>query len=313
MKRASLARRVLLLVIGVIAGAGAGGCAGPAFRLGQAGAQGAILGARESDEALRQVLRQSLLRDDLLDRVAERFVQGALSGMDGPEARARAALLSRAILEELRGQGDAALMHTLKNAGKQLEETLDAVSVRALGRADAALKEILHKDLVEATQVLLRKNAETLARALAAELQGPLGESLRQTSGQLARVIVAEAATSLRAPETREAAREFLRGATREAVLGAGDGLRQGLQGSPLQAALVAGLVGLGILLLVCGGALWFFIRQYLLSARALSVIAQKINESGGEVGGLKQAIRQGAARSNVDGWLNDFLKRRGL
>jgi hypothetical protein len=310
MKRASLVLRVLLLAMGISA---AGGCAGPAFRLGRVGAQGAIQGAEDSEEALRRVLRQSLLRDDLLDRVAERFVQGALSGMDGPEVRARAALLSKALLEELRGQGDAALEHTLKQAGKQLEETLDAVSVRALGRADAALKELLHKDLVEATQVLLRKNAETLARALAAELQGTLGESLRQTSGQLARVIVAEAASSLRAPETRVAARDFLRDATREAVLGAGDGLRQGLQGSPLQTALAAGLVGLGLLLLLCAGALWFFIRQYLLSARALAVIAQKINESGAEAGALKQAIRQGAARSKVDDWLSDFLKRRGL
>ena len=170
----------------------------------------------------------------------------------------------------------------------------------------------MQKDLQETLQLLVKRNVDLMAHTLAAELDGPLGASLDQAGGKFARTVVSEAARTLKEEQTQAAAREFLRGAMREAVAGVSDGLRQELHSSPTQEALIAGTISLGVLLLALGGVLFFFVRQYFMSTKALALIAQKINEAENKTP-LKLAIHETSQRNSVEPWLSDFLKRRGL
>jgi hypothetical protein len=281
-------------------------------KLGRAGTQGAVLGLSDSRAEVRAALRDMLLQDDLLQRIAERFTRGAIGGMTEDAQKARVAALVAAMTDALKERGSDVMQAYLRTAGAELERTLEHVATDALGRMDAAVKGLINEDLTAATQRLLKANAETLARVLAAELEGALGRSLQQASGQVARTVVREAVAELRTDESRAAVRELLREATRDAVSGARQGLADELAGSRTYAALIAGLIAMGSILLLSALALGFFIRHYVQSTKALALIAQKINEVP-ESATIKEAIRSGAQKNRVDGWLSSFLRRRGL
>ncbi len=291
------------------------GCAfsdGTVRNLGRTGVQGATQGMEDSEATLRRALREVLLQGDTLKQIAARMTNGALSSLSNAEQKQYIDALATELTAILRKRGDEVLSHFLKLTGDQLEETLRRISTDSLARADATAKELLHKDLMEVSQLIVKHNTDLLAQTLSGQLEGPLGTSLEHAGGQLARAVVSEAARTLREEPTQIAAREFLRGAMREAVAGIGDGLKQELRSSPTQVALIAGTISLGVLLLALGGVLWFFVRQYLTSTKALALIAQKINETQGNQP-LKHAIQEHAQRNSVESWLSDFLKHRGL
>lgn len=299
---------LLLLVLGSCAWFSDG-----ARKLARVGTQGAVQGIADDPQRVRALVRELLLQDDTLERVAGRMADGVMGRMGEAEQKARVAALVAALMEALREHGDPTVEQLLKTAGGQLELTLDTVARQTLARADEAIKRLLQKELMETTELLIRRNADVLSQVLTEKLRGALGNELKQISGDLTQRAVSEALQAMRREENQDALRAVVRLAMREVILGMGDGLKAELRSSPTQVALTAGAVTLGLLLLLSGGALWFYVRQYRTSVKVLAIIGQKINEGGAEHQRLKRAIQEGTQRNQVEHWLSDFLKHRGL
>ncbi|MCS6915509.1 MAG: hypothetical protein RMK29_14815 [Myxococcales bacterium] len=281
--------------------------------VGRSGVRGAVMGLGDSGTELRAAIRDVLLQDDLLQRIAERFTRGALVGLSEQEQTERMRALGAALSEALKERGNEVVKVYLESAGTQLEETLGRVASDSLARIDAAVKGLISQELTTATQRLIRRNAETLAQVLAAELEGALGRSLERAGAQVARSLVRQTMSELRSADSQRTLRDLIQAVSRDAVSGLGQGLRAELEDTSTRAALTAALVSLATLLLLGVVALLVLVHQYRQSTTALAIIAQKINEASPQAPQLKEAIREGARRNHVDGWLSAFLKNRGL
>ena len=296
---------------------GQGGCS--VFRdnvreLGRSATQGVGDELPNLKGPLRKTLRDTLLSDDFLEQTTQRITSGTLRTLQselqkGELSKLIDELLSHA-LDHAGQRGSEATRQLIRDAGPELQKALSAIVLQTVATADGALRDAIQKDLTAATQLMAKSTAEALVATIVKALEGELGQQLEHTVGDLSRQLVAQAATKLRDPESREAVGEFAESAMRGAVRGTRSGINDSLP-TRLQVALISSLVVCATLLLLLTVGFFILLARYRKSTKSLTLIAQKINESDAKP--LKQSIRQSADANYVGPWLSSFLKRRGL
>ena len=263
---------------------------------------------------LQQTLREALVNSGVLEQAAQRVTERAMQTLEGELQKGELQklideLLTKA-LHTIAERGDDATRQVIQNAGPALQKELRQIVLATVATASGALKESIQKDLTAATQTLARSTAETLVATLVIALEGKLGQQLKQLVGALGQQLVADAATKLRDPASKDAVGEFAESAMKGAVRGTRSGIDEGLP-SRLQVALISGLIVCGALLVIFTTGFFIIFHRYRQSAKSLTIIAQKINEADSQ--NLKQAIQKSAHANYLGPWLSSFLKQRGL
>jgi hypothetical protein len=263
---------------------------------------------------LSATLRDTLLGNDLLEQTAQRLTSGTLHTLEselqkGELTKVVDDLVAHA-LERAAQRGGEATKQLIQGAGPELRQMLREIVLSTVATASGALKDSIQKDLTAATQLLARSTAEALVATMVRALEGELGQQLKQTVGGLGQQLVADAASKLREPASRQAVSEFTESAMKGAVRGTRDGINEGLP-NRLQVALISGLVVCATLLLVVSLGFFLLFYRYRQSTKSLAIIAQKINET--DAKSLKQQIQKSASANYLGPWLSSFLKQRGL
>jgi len=281
---------------------------------GRSAATGFAEGMPKMKEPAKELLRGMLLEGDMLkqatDQITATAVRSLTRELGDAEMQKRVDGLVEHTLRLLAEKGGDTTRTLIHTAGPELRIALRMAVTQAMAEAGAALKESLEQQLTPAAAHLARHTAEVLVDALAKALEGPLGQKLEQSAGQMGQRLISDAATALAAPASKSAVADFTDSAVRGALRGARAGVSEELPVS-VQAALYAGLVVLGSLLIfaVIGAyALW---RRYQQSSLSLAIIAEKINQQDAKE--LKRAIQRSATDNHVGPWLSSFLKSRGL
>lgn len=262
----------------------------------------------------KQLLRDLLLEGDMLkqatDQVTAAAVRSLVRELGEAPVQQRIDALVEHTLSLLAQRGGETTRTLLRTAGPELRTALRTAVVQMMAEAGAALRESVEKQLTPASETLARHTAEVLTEALVKALEGPLGQKLERTAGEMGQQLVREAAIALAAPTSKTAVAEFTESATRGAVRGARAGVSEELP-PHFQAALIAGLIVLGSLLLLSGVGAYMLWRRYQQSTTSLAIIAEKINQQ--DAKDLKRAIQKSATDNHVGPWLSSFLKHRGL
>jgi hypothetical protein len=293
---------------------GCGGIKDAMRGYGKSAAEGMAEGLPAMKEPAKKLLREALLEGDTLKQATDQATAAAVRALTrelgDAEVQTRVDGLVEHTLQLLAERGGETTRTLVRNAGPELREALRAAVVKTMGEAGTALKDSVEKQLMPATQLLAQRTAEVLVETLVKALDGPLGKKLEQSAGQMGQRLISDAATELAAPASKLAVAQFTESATRGAVRGARAEVSEGLS-RELQAALIAGLIVLGTLLVLAAGGAVLLWRRYQQSTTSLAIIAQKINEK--DAKDLKRAIKQSAADNHVGPWLSTFLKHRGL
>lgn len=263
---------------------------------------------------LQKTLRETLLSDDMLQQAAQRITSATMrsleTGLADPALHKRIDELVGNALKAVGEKGGAATQQLLQTAGPELKTALRGAVLQTVAEASSALKDAIQKDLTAATQQLAKGTAEALANALVAALDGPLGQRLQQTAGQMGQRLASETTAGLRDPASKAAVSEFAHSAMQGAVRGAKAGLDEGLP-DRLQVALIASAVVMGALILLLTASVVLIYRRYKHSTQSLAIVAEKINQHAAPE--LKKAIKRSADDNYVGPWLAGFLKERGL
>jgi hypothetical protein len=274
-------------------------------------ARSAVQGAAEAlpnlTEPLRQTLRETLL-DETLPKVSQRMTDSTLQSV-------RANLLGspevKALVDEVVARTMTALAREGSQTTRQLvratEPELSEAVRRALSTAVATLRDGIERDISPRTRDLARANAEVLVATLTAGLEVQLAH-LRQTARDIGRDLIAEAAASMR--ERKDVVGEVTHVAMQQAVKGAQAAMWESLP-DRVPPGLVAGTLIMAILLVASAATLVVYWWRYQQSAKSLTIIAQRINDS--EAIELKHAIQRSAQENYVGKWLSNFLTKRGL
>lgn len=282
--------------------------------LGKSATQGVGEELPRLKQPIREILRDSLLSDDTLEQASRRLTQGAMktlqSEIGDEELHKRVDGLVADVMTVLGNKGSEAVQQVVRTAGPELRQALRDAIVEMLSAARVVLKDAIQKDLTEASQVLAKSLAETLAAALTKQLEGPLGKQLESTAGQLGQKLAGEATAALGSPASKAAVGEFTESAMRGAVRGARDGVNDGLP-NRIQVGLIAAVVVLFCVLVLLSLGSFILFRRYRHSTKALTIIAEKINQH--DAAELKRSIAKSAQDNYVGPWLSTFLKSRGL
>jgi hypothetical protein len=294
-----------------------GGCTGLSNTVrgyGRSAAAGFADGLPAMKDPAKKLLRDMLLEGDTLKEATGQATAAAVRSLTRElgeaEVQKRVDGLVEHTLSLLAQKGGETARTLVRSAGPELREALRTAIVQTMAEAGTALKDSIERQLTPATEVLARHTAEVLVDTLVKALEGPLGKKLEESAGQMGQKLVSEAATALAAPTSKTSVAEFTESATRGALRGARAGVGEGLP-QHIEAALIAGLVVMGALLLSFAVGMYMLWSRYQQSTTSLAIIAQKINEH--ETPELKETIQQSAADNHVGPWLSQFLKHRGL
>ena len=275
---------LLVIVVCLTANLG-GGCASwnnTIKGFGKSATQGVGEELPKLKQPIREILRDSLLSDDTLEQASKRLTQGAMKTLQSEiadeELHKRVDSLVADVMTVLGSKGSDAVQQVVRTAGPELRQALRQAIVEMLSAARVVLKDAIQKDLTEASQVLAKSLAETLAAALTKQLEGPLGKQLESTAGTLGQKLAGEATAALGSPTSKAAVGEFTESAMRGAVRGAREGVNDGLP-NRIQVGLISALIVLACVIVILGLGSIILLRRYRHSTKALTIIAEKINQ----------------------------------
>jgi hypothetical protein len=307
-------RLTLLAAVAATALLGCGGFNDTIRGYGRSAAKGVSEELPSFKEPIKKILHDALLEGDTLKQATDQATAAAVRSLTRElgeaEVQKRVDGLVEHTLNLLAQKGGETTQTLIKSAGPQLKEALRQAVTETMREASGALREAIEKQLTPATEMLARRTSEVLVASLLKALEGPLGQRLEQSAGQMGQRLISDAAMALAAPASKTAVAEFTESATRGAVRGARQGVTEGLP-HHIQTALIAGLIVTGALLLLCAAGAYTLWRRYQQSTTTLALVAEKINQH--DSPNLKQAIRKSAADNHVGPWLSSFLKHRGL
>ena len=270
--------------------------------------EGVYEGAGNLDDPLIKKIKSELLKDGFLQQtsteVALAATTGIREGLSDVDFNQKIDSLAISIDKGIRTRGYPALVSLLEKLEPHLARLVKVTVVETIESGGASFKTIIKEDLPLAAETIAAAAIEGIFNALAAELNGPVAaktENIISTrfpkfAGKVSYTMAREAITGIKDGIKDEFPNTLLN-------------LRKGVD--RVQVALVTGVIVLGVLLFLALVGVSMISRSYRSSSKALAIIAGRINEKGTPE--LKRAIQEGASRSEVQGWLSDFLTKRGL
>lgn len=304
--------------LGLALAAGLAGCGASAIEdTAYHGARGAVRGSVDEIRTLPEV---QALKDLALDvdvtkaarDVAQAVVEGAGDGVKTLELDQQIQILIQAVMNTAKSSGNELVASLLEQQGPRIERLARDTLAGTIQGAGDQLKRTAETDLTRATTAVIGSAVDALVTALEAEKVQQLEAGLIETTGELTESASAGAVRGLRDELAKQETQAAFGDLSKRVASDAASGLKEGLgldTGVSRDWRLVA--IGLGVFLVLIAVALVFFIYRSIMTARTLSLIAQRINKTGSAE--LKGDIKKKAEEKKLERFLANFLLDRGL
>jgi hypothetical protein len=302
----------LLLVVG-LAGCGAAAIEDAAYHGARGGVRGTVDEVRTLPEV--QALKDLAVDVDVTKAardVAQAVVEGAGDGVKTLELDQQIQILIQAVMSSAKSSGNELVASLLEQQGPRIERLARDTLAGTIQGAGDQLKRTAETDLTRATSAVIGSAVDALVTALEAEKVQQLEAGLIETTGDLTESASAGAVRGLRDELAKQETQAAFGDLSKRVASDAASGLKEGLgldAGVSRDWRLVA--IGLGVFLLLVAAALVFFIYRSIVTARTLSLVAQRINKSGTPE--LKSDIKKKAEEKKLERFLANFLLDRGL
>ncbi len=285
---------------------------------GEATAKGAVLGSyegylelkdRHPDLGVDKLLENPAFRTAARD-LTKAFVVGAGDGYEEAKFQNKADALVRTMLVAAREEGNEAVGQILTEQGPRLQLVIRQTLSTTIRNAGAELRRTAVTDGAAAVRAIMTAAVESLVLELDSERTAAFRMAMGLLTREVGAGLIAGVREELASPAMQVAVAEL----SKSAAAGARDGLLPKNEQS--RAVWTTVLILLGTFFVLSLLALAFYIRRSILAGRALTVIAQQINQDAGKhpsIAEMKRKISERAKRAGVEPHLSAFLKDRGM